>query len=483
MAADLTDARRWTRDGTTLFLAEADLDEAALGAPSALPGWTRRHLLAHVAANAEALGNLVHWAATGEPTPMYSSPGDRAAGIERGALLPDAELGAWLRAAAQALDDAMTKLSAGQWQAPVLTAQGRTVPATEVPWLRAREVYVHAVDLATGLSFAELPAGFCAALCDDVIAKRRSAPGPALVFAAADTGGRWELPGTGRRRHGHAVRPAGRDHRVPDRAARTSSPPPAGSRRPSWGRGYEKPGRDRRRRRHRRPVRRARAGPPGPAGRACWNAPGSSARSARASRSRRTAPGILHEYGLLDEATALGVLPDSMVMRDALDGSELTRLDLKDLRAPVRLPLHGHPPQRPARHVPARLRPGAAWTCSPASRDVLREHARRRPGRPRRRQQPGGADVVIAADGLHSVARAAARRRRAGQLRLRRLPGRACRSTKVRENDIARTDVVVYVGPRCHFVQYPLRGGEMLNQVAVFESPKARDGERGLGHP
>ena len=197
MPADLTDARRWTRDGTTLFLAEADLDEAALGAPSALPGWTRRHLLAHVAANAGALGNLVHWAATGEPTPMYSSPGDRAAGIERGAQLPDAELGAWLRRSARALDDAMTALSDEQLQAPVLTAQGRTVPATEVPWLRAREVYVHAVDLGTGLSFAELPADFCAALCDDVSAKRRHGPGPPLVFEAADTGGRWELAGDG----------------------------------------------------------------------------------------------------------------------------------------------------------------------------------------------------------------------------------------------------------------------------------------------
>jgi len=197
MAADLTDARRWTRDGTTLFLAEADLDEAALGAPSALPGWTRRHLLAHVAANAGALGNLVHWAATGEPTPMYSSPGARAAGIEGGAQLPDAELGAWLRRSARALDGAMAKLSDQQWQAPVQTAQGRTVPAAQVPWLRAREVYVHAVDLATGLSFTELPAGFCTALCADVIAKRASAQasGPALVLEAADTGGRWELPG------------------------------------------------------------------------------------------------------------------------------------------------------------------------------------------------------------------------------------------------------------------------------------------------
>ena len=39
MAADLTDARRWTRDGTTLFLAEADLDEAAdTGGRWELPG-------------------------------------------------------------------------------------------------------------------------------------------------------------------------------------------------------------------------------------------------------------------------------------------------------------------------------------------------------------------------------------------------------------------------------------------------------------
>ncbi len=54
---------------------------------------------------------------------------------------------------------------------------------------------------------------------------------------------------------------------------------------------------------------------------------------------------------------------------------------------------------------------------------------------------------------------------------------------KVRENGISATDVVVYVGPRCHFVQYPLRGGEMFNQVAVFESPRARAGEDDWGTP
>jgi maleylpyruvate isomerase len=186
------------RDGTALFIAAAEVDEGALGMPSALPGWSRKHVLAHVAANADALGNLIRWAVTGQPTPMYSSPGERAAGIEHGSHLPAAGLKAWLRRSAASLEDATTRLGAAQWQAPVVTAQGRTVPASEVPWLRAREVYVHAVDLATGLSFAELPVGFLTALCDDVIARRSAGPGPAVILEAIGTGRRWELPGDGK---------------------------------------------------------------------------------------------------------------------------------------------------------------------------------------------------------------------------------------------------------------------------------------------
>ncbi|MFF2065530.1 hypothetical protein ACFVWZ_27615 [Streptomyces sp. NPDC058200] len=40
----------------------------------------------------DALGNLVHWAATGEPAPMYVSPEGRSTGIEQGSRLPAAEL-------------------------------------------------------------------------------------------------------------------------------------------------------------------------------------------------------------------------------------------------------------------------------------------------------------------------------------------------------------------------------------------------------
>ncbi|MQY14555.1 hypothetical protein SRB5_47230 [Streptomyces sp. RB5] len=209
MARTFEDARAWASAGTGLMLKAAEADDTGFAAPSALPGWSRAHVAAHVAANAEALCNLVHWAATGERTPMYASPEERAAGIERGRKLPAAELTAWLRASAERLDAGMAALTDGQWQREVVTAQGRTVPATELPWMRSREVCVHAVDLATGVTFADLPAGFLAALCDDVVAKRAAAPGPAVHLTASDTGAGWELPG-----EGEPTRVTGELHRI-----------------------------------------------------------------------------------------------------------------------------------------------------------------------------------------------------------------------------------------------------------------------------
>ena len=39
------------------------------------------------------------------------------------------------------------------------------------------------------------------------------------------------------------------------------------------------------------------------------------------------------------------------------------------------------------------------------------------------------------------------------------------------------------VWPNCHFIQYPLRRGEMLNQVAVFKSPGYEQGADPWGGP
>jgi 2-polyprenyl-6-methoxyphenol hydroxylase-like FAD-dependent oxidoreductase len=42
--------------------------------------------------------------------------------------------------------------------------------------------------------------------------------------------------------------------------------------------------------------------------------------------------------------------------------------------------------------------------------------------------------------------------------------------------DLWRPDVVLWAGPRCHFVHYPLRRGEMYNLVAVFHSDQYHEG-------
>ena len=103
---------------------------------------------------------------------MYASPEQRAADIEAGARRPAGELIAWFEGSAAALDDGFSSLSAEAWEHPVRTAQGRTVPASETPWMRAREVLVHAVDLDAGVTFHDLPAAFLHALEEDIRAKR-----------------------------------------------------------------------------------------------------------------------------------------------------------------------------------------------------------------------------------------------------------------------------------------------------------------------
>lgn len=173
MSRSLEDARAWAALGNELVLrAVAGMTDDDLRAPSTLPGWSVGNLVAHLAANGDALLNLVTWARTGVETPMYASPEDRAQGIAKGDTLTAAEALAWLESSIANLAAGFDSLSGEQWSSEVVTAQGRTVPATELPWMRAREGLIHAVDLGRGVAFADLPEGFLDALIAEISARR-----------------------------------------------------------------------------------------------------------------------------------------------------------------------------------------------------------------------------------------------------------------------------------------------------------------------
>src|ERR687888_67400 len=79
----------WVRQGHRRLEDELGrLPPDALAQNSILPGWTRGHVVTHLARNADALRNLLYWARTGERTPMYPSYEARNSAIEMGAGRP-----------------------------------------------------------------------------------------------------------------------------------------------------------------------------------------------------------------------------------------------------------------------------------------------------------------------------------------------------------------------------------------------------------
>ncbi|MEW1685853.1 maleylpyruvate isomerase family mycothiol-dependent enzyme [Streptomyces sp. NPDC093594] len=192
---DLTTTLPWMREGTALLLETADrLTDAELHTPSLLPGWTRAHVIGHVARNAEALVRLATWARTGIRTPMYADRGQRAAEIESSATLPPHVLREELKSTAADLEDALGALETGTWQAEVKSALGRTIPAAEIPWMRIREVWLHAVDLASGTAFTDLPHALIDILFDDATATLSTRPDcPAVSLTPTDRDRTWHI--------------------------------------------------------------------------------------------------------------------------------------------------------------------------------------------------------------------------------------------------------------------------------------------------
>ncbi|MBF9133519.1 maleylpyruvate isomerase family mycothiol-dependent enzyme [Plantactinospora sp. S1510] len=166
----------------------AELSDTAVGEPSLLPGWTRGHVLTHLARNADSYVNLLTSARTGEDVPQYASPAARNDAIAAGAGRSVAVQLADLRASAERLAEAARELPAEGWAAQVRSVRGPRVAATLV-WGRLREVEVHHVDLAVGYRTADWPDAFSQRVLHEVVRDlARRDTQFALVLRPAETG-------------------------------------------------------------------------------------------------------------------------------------------------------------------------------------------------------------------------------------------------------------------------------------------------------
>ncbi|RBM08154.1 maleylpyruvate isomerase family mycothiol-dependent enzyme [Streptomyces sp. PT12] len=188
--ADLAGLRGATDD---LVLALSAVDDDALTGPSLLPGWTRGHVVSHLARNADALVNVL------EGHPMYSSEEARDADIERGAARPADEHRADVRDSGDRLADAFDALDDARWKAKVALRNGVTDHAHTLPLRRWVEVELHHLDLDIGRTVADLSGAFTDRAADYLTARFAGHPDVPPLELRAEDGRVWHTGREGAR--------------------------------------------------------------------------------------------------------------------------------------------------------------------------------------------------------------------------------------------------------------------------------------------
>lgn len=226
MTRTLGETLAWAGDGAAhLRGLMARMGDDAFAARSGLPGWSRAHVLTHIARNADAMINLLTWARTGVETPAYASVDARDAAIEAGAVRTPAVIRDDVVDSSDRLAQVVREMPEKAWNVTV-RARDMDFPATDIPWIRAREMWIHAVDLDVGASLVDLPQPMLAELIADVVrvvGAREECPPLRLVATDQDrtwtlgSGGGSEVSGTSAALAGWVLgRSRGKDLRTVD---------------------------------------------------------------------------------------------------------------------------------------------------------------------------------------------------------------------------------------------------------------------------
>lgn len=190
-ALELLDVETGKLLATVSTLTDADLAE-----PSLCPGWTRGHVVSHLARNAESLVRLVVWARTGVRTDQYPSQASRDADIEDGAPRPAQEQEQDLRGSCDLVRDALAALALPLATHEIEMSSSPADPRT-LPLRRLNEVVLHHLDLHAGFTLADAHPLAVADLLELAVTRLDADPTAAAGTLISDEGDRYDVRGGG----------------------------------------------------------------------------------------------------------------------------------------------------------------------------------------------------------------------------------------------------------------------------------------------
>ncbi|WP_311214286.1 MULTISPECIES: maleylpyruvate isomerase family mycothiol-dependent enzyme [unclassified Arthrobacter] len=137
----------------------AKLDDSSVAEPSELPGWTRGHVLAHLAGISKAMARQLEYARRGESVELYDGGMDgrnKAIALSAGHSLAQHKesVTTAVDAAMAAFDD----LGPEGWQARIAYRDGTVLDGGLALW---RELTIHASDLGLGFGPETWSRPFC----------------------------------------------------------------------------------------------------------------------------------------------------------------------------------------------------------------------------------------------------------------------------------------------------------------------------------
>ncbi|WP_026552943.1 maleylpyruvate isomerase family mycothiol-dependent enzyme [Arthrobacter sp. H20] len=144
------------------------LDDDSFGAPTALPGWSRAHVVAHAEGISRAMQRQVEHAVQGETIDLYDGGYEgRVQAIEARAERPAADQ---KDALAAAVDDAVGAFENARdhWEAKISYRDGTVYDGALALW---RELVIHASDLDAGTTSRDWSERFCHYLIDFLAAR------------------------------------------------------------------------------------------------------------------------------------------------------------------------------------------------------------------------------------------------------------------------------------------------------------------------